>query len=74
MNDRQIKIREIAGTVSVTAAPANVTMDPKVLRFEHHLNASKTKTLTMGLDVNTLQTIITLSGWRGREVPLLPKS
>jgi len=41
-----------------------------VLRFEHHLNASKTKTLTMGLDVNTLQTIITLSGSKGHEVHL----
>jgi len=46
-------------------------MGQKVLRFEHHLNASKTKTLTMGLDVNTLQTIITLST---RYISPLPKS
>jgi len=45
-------------------------MSQKVLRFEHHLNASKTKTLTMGLDVNTLQPIITLSGSKGHEVHL----
>ena len=45
-------------------------MCQKVLRFEHHLNASKTKTLTMGLDVNTLQPIITLSGSKDHEVHL----
>jgi len=45
-------------------------MSQKVLRFEHHLYASKTKTLTMGLDVNTLQSIITLLGPRGHEVHL----
>ena len=44
----------------------------KVLRFEHHLNISKTKTLTMGLDVITLQAIITLSGSKGHEVHLTP--
>ena len=45
-------------------------MSQKVLRLEHHLNASKTKTLTMGLDVNTLTPIITLSGSKGHEVHL----
>jgi len=45
-------------------------MCQKVLRFEHHLNASRTKTLTMGLDVDTLQPIITLSGSKGQEVHL----
>jgi len=45
-------------------------MSQKVLRFVHHLNVSKTKTLTMGLDVNTLQIIITLSGSKGHEVHL----
>jgi len=45
-------------------------MGQKVLHLEHHLNASKTKTLTMGVDVNTLQTMITLSGSRGHEVHL----
>jgi len=41
-----------------------------VLRFEHHLNAPKTKTLTIGLDVNALIPIITLSGSKGHEVHL----
>jgi len=45
-------------------------MSQKVLRFEHHLNASKTKTLTMGLDLNALTPIITLSGSKGHEVHL----